>query len=226
MICNSISNALNLENVDIEGRNIRYRATTISKNIRYRSIKDRYRLTTISKKHRYRSSKLRYRYIPISNKTSISRNAHSISVYDIEDFLLRYRFSCSSISVFFCRIQPGPWAAYSVQDTDCSVHIALQINHYPLLMRRLGRPQPPQRRLHSAARPHPLHRAQHRTQLPERAQERVIQARNAGARDSWRQELTGAKFAAAEAAAAEAAAAAAGAGINGTQERVILGDTN
>ncbi len=40
--------------------------------------------------------------------------------------------------------------------------------------------------------------------------------RNAGARDSWRQELTGAKF----------AAAAAGAGINGTQERVILGDKN
>ena len=35
---------------------------------------------------------------------------------------------------------------------------------------------------------------------------------NAGARDSWRQELTGAKFA-----AAGAAAAATGAGINGTQ---------
>ncbi len=45
--------------------------------------------------------------------------------------------------------------------------------------------------------------------------------RNTGARDSWRQELTGAKFA-----AAGAAAAAAGAGINGTQERVILGDKN
>ncbi len=40
-------------------------------------------------------------------------------------------------------------------------------------------------------------------------------------RDSWRQELTGAKFA-----AAGAAAAAAGAGINGTQERVIIGDKN
>jgi hypothetical protein len=84
-----------------------------------------------------------------------------------------------------------------------------------------GRPQPPQRRLHSAARPHPLHRVQHRAQLPERTQERVIRARNAGARDSWRQEFTGAKFA-----AAGAAAAAAGAGINGTQERVILGDKN
>jgi hypothetical protein len=45
--------------------------------------------------------------------------------------------------------------------------------------------------------------------------------RNAGARDSWRQELTGAKFA-----AAGAASAAAGADINGTQERVILGDKN
>jgi hypothetical protein len=45
--------------------------------------------------------------------------------------------------------------------------------------------------------------------------------RNTGARDSWRQELTGAKFA-----AAGAAGAAAGAGINGTQERLILGDKN
>jgi hypothetical protein len=47
--------------------------------------------------------------------------------------------------------------------------------------------------------------------------------RNAGARDSWRQEFTGAKFV-----AAGAAAAAAGAGIDGTQERVILasGDKN
>ncbi len=39
MFCNSISNALNLENIDIECRNIRYRCTKISKNIRYRSIK-------------------------------------------------------------------------------------------------------------------------------------------------------------------------------------------
>jgi hypothetical protein len=52
------------------------------------------------------------------------------------------------------------WAAYSVQATDCGVHIALQINHYPWLMCRQGRPQPPQRRLHSSARPHPLHRPQ------------------------------------------------------------------
>jgi hypothetical protein len=58
------------------------------------------------------------------------------------------------------------------------------------------RPQPPQRRLHSAARPHPLPRAQHRPQPPERGS------------------------------TAGAAAAAAGAGINGTQELVILGDKN
>ncbi len=88
------------------------------------------------------------------------------------------------------------WAAYSVQDTDCGVRIGLQINHYPWLMCRQGRPQPQQRRLHSAARQHPLHRAQHRAQPPERGS------------------------------AAGAAAAAAAAGINGTQERVILGDKN
>jgi hypothetical protein len=31
MFCNSITNALNLENIDIEGRNIRHRSSTISK---------------------------------------------------------------------------------------------------------------------------------------------------------------------------------------------------
>ncbi len=88
------------------------------------------------------------------------------------------------------------WAAYSVQDTDCGVHIALQINHYPWLMCRQGRPQPPQRRLHSAVLPHPLHRPQHRPQPPELGS------------------------------AAGAAAAAAGAGLDGKRERVILGDNN
>ncbi len=44
---------------------------------------------------------------------------------------------------------------------------------------------------------------------------------NAGARDSSSQELTGAKFA-----AAGVAAVASRVGINGTQERVILGDKN
>ncbi len=73
MLWNSISSALNLENIDIEGRNIQYSSSTISKNCRHRSIKDRYRLIMISKKRRYGSSKLRYRssklwyrYIPIS----------------------------------------------------------------------------------------------------------------------------------------------------------------
>jgi hypothetical protein len=82
--------------------------------------------------------------------------------------VLRYRISCSSISVFF--LSDPAWAAYSVLDTDCGVHIALRINHHPWLMCRPGHPQPPQRRLHSAARPHQLHRdrAQHRPQPPER----------------------------------------------------------
>jgi hypothetical protein len=111
--------------------------------------------------------------------------------------LLRYLYTISNfvffdIGVFF----PDPaGAAYSVVDTDCGVHIALRINHHPWLIRP-GRPQPPQRRLHSAARQHPLHRAQHRPQPSERGS------------------------------AAGAAAAAVGAGTNGTQERVILGDKN
>ena len=120
---------------------------------------------------------------------------------------IRYLYTISklfaSISnfVFFdigVSLSDPAWAAYSVQVTDCGVHIALKINNYLWLMCRQGRPQPPQRRLHSAARPHPLHQAhwQHRPQPPERGS------------------------------AAGAAAAAAGAGINGTQERVILGDKN
>jgi hypothetical protein len=130
----------------------------------------------------------------------------SISLYtDIEDcpfdICIRYRRFFASISNFvFFDIgifwSDPAWAAFSVQDTDCGVHIALQINHYPWLMCRPGRPQPPQRRLHLAARPHPLHRAQHRPQPPERGS------------------------------AAGAAAAATGADINGSQERVILGDQN
>ncbi len=116
--------------------------------------------------------------------------------------LLRYLYTMSKLfdsisNVLFFNISvflsDPAWAAYSV---GCGVHIALQINQYPWLMCRQGRPQPQQRRLHSAARPHPLHRAQHRPQPPERGS------------------------------AAEAAAAAAGAGINGMQERVILGDKN
>jgi hypothetical protein len=51
------------------------------------------------------------------------------------------------------------------------VHIALRINHRPWIMRRPGRPQPPQlvpqQGLHWAALPHRPHRVQHRPQPPE-----------------------------------------------------------
>jgi hypothetical protein len=119
---NSISNALNLENTDIEGRHIPYRSSTISKNIRYRIMKDRYRLSTISKKRRYRTSISVY---PDIEDFSISTNGPSISVYDIEVFLLRYRISCSSISVFLCRIQPGPPTRYRTQIAVCTLHCKL-----------------------------------------------------------------------------------------------------
>ena len=65
MFWHSISNAqtwnLILVNVTvdhdmIEGCNIRYRSSTMSKNLRYRSMEHRYRLSSISKKLRYRSS--------------------------------------------------------------------------------------------------------------------------------------------------------------------------
>jgi hypothetical protein len=123
MLWDSISNALNLENIDIEGRNIRYRSSTISKNCRYRSVKNRYRLITKSKKRRYRSSTSISLYTNIEDFL-ISTNAPSISVYDIEVFFASIsNFVFFDIGVFF-RIQPGPaWAAYLVQDTDCGVHI-------------------------------------------------------------------------------------------------------
>jgi hypothetical protein len=81
--------------------------------------------------------------------------------------LLRYRISCSSImiKVFICL---GCCSSCSVLDTDCRVHISLRINHRTWLMRRLGRPQPPQQGLHSVARQHRSHRAQPRPQPPER----------------------------------------------------------
>jgi hypothetical protein len=51
-------------------------------------------------------------------------------------------------------------------------------------MRRQGRPQPPQRRLHSAARPHRrrLHRPQHRPQPPERARTNRVRQAEPGSR--------------------------------------------
>jgi hypothetical protein len=155
---------------------------------------------------------------------SISTNAPSISVYDIEDFLLRYRISCSSISVFFCRIQPGLPTRYRTH-AHCTANQSLPVAHVP--------PGPP-----SAAAAEAALGGATAPAAPGAAPAAAAGAglgrwngcrsrrsghqRNAGARDSWRQELTGAKFAAAGA----AAAAAARAGINGTQERVILGDKN
>ncbi len=61
---------------------------------------------------------------------SISTNAPAISVYDIEAFVLRYRISCSSISVFCCRIQPELPKQYWKQIAVCTMHI-LWINHRP-----------------------------------------------------------------------------------------------
>jgi hypothetical protein len=149
--------------------------------------------------------------------------------------LLRYLYTISKLFALilnfvffdigvFCRIQSGAslWAAYSVLDTDCCVHIAA---HAP--------PGPPSAAAAEAAlggaaapaAPAAAPAAAAGAGLGRRSGGRSRWSghqRNAGARDSWKQELTGAKFA-----AAGAAAAAAGAGINGTQEHVsvILGDT-
>jgi hypothetical protein len=185
----------------------------------------RFRLNSILKKCRYLSSELRYRYIPISKisryRQMLLRYLYTISellCFDIEFRVLRYRcfFVISSLG---CLLGTG----HRLRCAHCIANQSLPA-HAP--------PGPPQRRLHSAARPHPLHRPQHRPQPPERGSAAGAAAarcrsrqsghqRNAGARDSWRQKLTGAKFA-----AAGAAVAAAGAGINRTQERVILGDKN
>jgi hypothetical protein len=191
VLWNSISSALNLKNIDIEGRNIRYRSSMISKNCQYRSTKDRYRLITISKKRRYRSSKLRNRYIPISK---ISRYRKMLLRYL---FTISKIFSCSSISVFFvgsslgCLLVLGTGHRDRLRCAHCIANQSLPVAHVPP-----GPPSAPAAEaavpLHSARaarRPHPLHRAQHRPQSPERGS------------------------------AAGAAAAAAGAGING--ERLI-----
>jgi hypothetical protein len=80
-------------------------------------------------------------------------------------FELRYRISCSSIPVLFCQIQPGLPTRYRTQIAVCTLHCKSIITPGS----RPCRPQPQQWRLHSAARPHSLHRAQHRAQPPERA---------------------------------------------------------
>jgi hypothetical protein len=107
---------------------------------------------------------------PDNEDLSISTNETSMSVDDIENICLFFdhdnRISCSSImiKVFHCL---GCCRSCLVLDTDCRVHISLRINHCTWLMRRMGRPQPPQQGLHSADRQHRSHRAQPRPQPPE-----------------------------------------------------------
>jgi hypothetical protein len=155
--------------LDTEGLDLRYRLPqfwepSIWNQYNIEKCLLRYQRSTISKKHRYRSSELRYRYIPISK------------IYRYRQMILRYLYTisklCASMSNFvFSDIgflfgsSLGCCNSYSVLDTDCGLHIALRINHHPWLMRRQGRPPPPQQGLHSAARPHRSHRAQHRLQL-------------------------------------------------------------
>jgi hypothetical protein len=88
------------------------------------------------------------------------------------------------IGVFFFGSSLGCCSSYSVLrlDTDCGVHMALRINHHPWRMRRPGRPQPPQRRLHSAARPHRPDRPQHRPQPPERTRTSRVRQAEPGSR--------------------------------------------
>jgi hypothetical protein len=99
----------------------------------------------------------------LSNEPSISIKDIEILIFDIDVQVRVFRYQC-----FFFGSCLGFCSSYSVLDTDCGVHIALRIHHRPWIMRRPGRPQPPQQGLHSAARSHRSHRAQHRLQPPER----------------------------------------------------------
>jgi hypothetical protein len=137
--------------------------------------------------------------------------------FDIEFRVLRYRFFFRSS--LGCLLGTG-------RRLRCAHCIANQVAHAP--------PGPPsaaaaEAALGGAATPAapgaaPAAAAGAAARLCRRSGCRSLRSghqRNAGARDSWRQELTGAKFA-----AAGVAAGAAGAGINGTHERVILGNKN
>jgi hypothetical protein len=91
----------------------------------------------------------------------ISKNAPSISARDIEFLIFDIDGRILRYLCFFVGSFLGCCSSYSVLDTDCGVHILLQINHRPwLMLRRPGRPQPPQQGLNSAAQPH---RSQSRT---------------------------------------------------------------
>jgi hypothetical protein len=166
----------------------------------------RYRLSSISKKRRYRRTSISlYTYI---EDFSISTNAPSISVYDIEAF-----FASISNFVFFDNIDIGvflldpAWAAYSVKILDtacaslwcahCIANQSLRLAHVP--------PGPPSAAAAEAAlgvaaapaAPGAAPAAAAGAGLSRRSggrSRRRGHQRNARARDSWRQELTGAKF--------------------------------
>ena len=163
---------------------------------------------SISTHHDIEETSISIRFLSISThhdieETSISKCKTSILVYtDIEDFLdidkcsfdiyircqsffIRYRMSCSSISVFLCLVC---CSSCSFRDTHCRVH------DWPASVAYAG-PAACNDAKFKFGDDGPV-RSQHRPQPPERGS------------------------------AAGAAAAAAGAGINGTQERVILGDKN
>jgi hypothetical protein len=138
----------------------------------------------------------------------------SFSPFDIEFRVLRYRclFVGSSLG---CLLGTG----HRLQCAHCVANQSLPVAHAP--------PGPPsaaaaEAALGGAAAP-AAPGASPAAAAGAGLGRRSGHQRNAGARDSWRQKLTGTKFA-----AAGAAAAAAGAGIEGTQERVIpsLGDKN
>ncbi len=169
--------------LDIEGFDIRYqiskiRETSISNvvtfvidPVRYWRIFDidgwnfdidavRYRRNIDIKDQNFDIVIFRYRRF-----IDISTNGPPISVYDIEALCFDIEFLVLRYRCFFVGSSLGCCSSYSVLDTDCGVHITLWINHRPWLMRRPDRPQPPQRSLHSAARPH---QPQHRPQPPMR----------------------------------------------------------
>ncbi len=173
----------------------------ISKKRRSSELPSRYRYIQISEISRYRQMLLQYLY-------TISK----LLCFDIEFRVLQYR--CFFVgSRLGCLLGTGHelWCAH------CIANQSLPVAHAP--------PGPPSAAAAEAALggaatpavPGAAPAAAAGAALGRRSSGgscRSGHQRNAGARDSWRQELTGAKFA-----AAGAAAAAAGAGINGTQKR-------
>jgi hypothetical protein len=218
-VWHSISNAQNLINIDIEGCYIRYRSSRILKNKHGISISTQFDIeeTSILK---FRTSISLYTDIEYF---STSTNAPSISVYDIEFFFASVSNFVFFDIGFFCRIQPGLPARYWTQIAVCTLHCKSIIFRgscaaRAALSRRSGGCT--RRRSRSRCNGRSTGRSrQSGARPPERRPQSPEQASTE--RRSAREELTSAKFS-----AAGAADAATGAGINGTQERVILGDNN